>query len=63
MFVGRQVPFKGVSMLLDAVKKISDSVPVELIIIGDGSERARRLTRNARDDLIHVHLMKEPNGP
>jgi len=41
VFVGRLVPFKGVSMLLDAVKTISGSIPVELVIIGEGPERAQ----------------------
>jgi glycosyltransferase involved in cell wall biosynthesis len=39
LFVGRLVPFKGVSMLLEAVKNVSISAPVKLCIVGDGPER------------------------
>jgi len=39
LFVGRLIPIKGVSMMLDAVKKISITIPVELTLIGDGPER------------------------
>ncbi len=39
LFVGRLVPFKGVSMLLEAVKHVLASTPVELAILGDGPER------------------------
>ena len=41
LFVGRLLPFKGVAMLLDAVKQLSASTPVELAVIGDGPERPR----------------------
>jgi glycosyltransferase involved in cell wall biosynthesis len=37
VFVGRLLPFKGVTMLLDAVKALN--FPVKLTIVGDGSER------------------------
>lgn len=39
LFVGRLLPFKGVAMLLDAVKKVSSSIAVELRVVGDGPER------------------------
>jgi glycosyltransferase involved in cell wall biosynthesis len=37
VFVGRLLPFKGVAMLLEAVKALT--FPVKLTIVGDGSER------------------------
>ena len=38
VFVGRLLPVKGVGMLLEAVKALS--FPVQLTIVGEGSERA-----------------------
>ena len=38
VFVGRLLPFKGVGMLLEAIKKLE--FPVILTIVGDGSERS-----------------------
>ncbi len=38
VFVGRLLPFKGVSMLLQAVAQLP--LPFQLVIVGDGSERA-----------------------
>ncbi len=37
LFVGRLLPFKGVSMLLEALKAVS--FPVQLTVVGDGPER------------------------
>jgi len=37
VFVGRLLPFKGVSMLLQAVAQLT--LPFQLVIVGDGSER------------------------
>jgi glycosyltransferase involved in cell wall biosynthesis len=36
LFVGRLVPFKGISMLLEAVGRIAAESPVEVRIVGDG---------------------------
>jgi glycosyltransferase involved in cell wall biosynthesis len=36
LFVGRLVPFKGIPMLLEAVKRFSQESPVEVRIVGDG---------------------------
>jgi len=47
LFVGRLVPFKGVSMLLEAVARISGRFPVELTIAGDGPLRADLESRAA----------------
>ena len=38
VFVGRLLPFKGVAMLLDAIKALD--FPVQLTIVGEGSERS-----------------------
>jgi glycosyltransferase involved in cell wall biosynthesis len=39
LFVGRLIPAKGVSMLLSAVARIRDTVPLKILIAGDGSFR------------------------
>lgn len=39
LFVGRLLPFKGVTMLLDAVKILGRDTPFRLTIVGDGPER------------------------
>ena len=36
VFVGRLVPFKGVSMLLEAVARVKGEWPVNLTLVGDG---------------------------
>lgn len=36
VFVGRFVPFKGVSMLLEAVARIKNELPVVLTLVGEG---------------------------
>lgn len=40
LFLGRLVPVKGVSVLLAAMAQLAMEVPVELIVAGDGPERA-----------------------
>jgi glycosyltransferase involved in cell wall biosynthesis len=47
LFVGRLIPFKGVAMLLEAVRRCRAEFPVELTIIGDGPLR-QELTVLAR---------------
>ncbi len=39
VFVGRLLPFKGVAMLLEALKSLD--FPVHLTVVGEGSERAQ----------------------
>jgi glycosyltransferase involved in cell wall biosynthesis len=39
LFVGRLVERKGVSYLIDAVAQIPPTIPVKLVIIGDGPDR------------------------
>lgn len=36
VFVGRLIPVKGVSMLLEAISRIRSEIPVTLTIVGDG---------------------------
>ncbi len=36
LFVGRLIPVKGVDMLLRAVHRLTERIPVELVIAGDG---------------------------
>ena len=45
VFVGRLLPFKGVSMLLEALKAVS--FPVQLTIVGEGPERVNLETLTA----------------
>jgi len=40
LFVGRLVPFKGVSMLLEAVARVRDAFPVTLTVVGSGPMEA-----------------------
>lgn len=40
LFVGRLLPFKGVAMLLQAIAQVRAHNPVELAIVGAGSEEA-----------------------
>ncbi|MEK7989616.1 MAG: glycosyltransferase [Thiotrichaceae bacterium] len=36
VYVGRLVPFKGVSMLLEAIAQVKDKLPIHLTVIGEG---------------------------
>ena len=40
VFVGRLVPFKGVAMLIEAVRRVKDRIAIELTVVGDGPLRA-----------------------
>ena len=40
LFVGRLIPAKGVSMLLEAVDRVRDEFPIEVTIVGDGPVKA-----------------------
>jgi len=48
LFVGRLLPFKGVSMLLEAVARASREIAISLTVVGDGPIRAD-LERRARE--------------
>lgn len=54
LFVGRLLPFKGVAMLLDALKKVSASTPVELFVVGEGPERVRLERQTAQLGLSQI---------
>lgn len=55
LFVGRLVPFKGLSMLLDALHRVRKERPVDLTIVGEGPAR-KGLEDHARqravDDIV-----------
>lgn len=40
LFVGRLLPFKGVTLLLDAIARVRFDVPISLTVVGDGPIRA-----------------------
>lgn len=46
-FVGRFIPFKGIPMLLEAVARIKDQVPVKLTLIGEGPLEAELQERKS----------------
>lgn len=48
LFVGRLLPFKGVSLLLEAISRVRARLPVTLTIVGEGPIRAD-LERRARE--------------
>jgi glycosyltransferase involved in cell wall biosynthesis len=62
LFVGRLLPFKGVSMLLEAISQVSREVPVTLAIIGDGpiEMELRGLAEKLRIGSIVTFLGKLP---
>jgi glycosyltransferase involved in cell wall biosynthesis len=41
VFIGRLVPFKGVSLLLEAIASLKDKLPLLLTIIGEGPLKAK----------------------
>jgi glycosyltransferase involved in cell wall biosynthesis len=41
VFVGRFQPFKGLPMLLDAIARLKDRLPVRLTVVGDGPLREK----------------------
>ncbi len=55
VFVGRLVPFKGVSLLLKALSTILHNSAFELAIVGDGPER-ERLEKLSQDLALHSHV-------
>lgn len=48
LFLGRLVPLKGANLLLDALARVRTVAPVELVIVGDGPERAALEEHSAR---------------
>ncbi len=40
VFVGRLVPFKGVGMLIEAVRRVKERIPIQLTVVGEGPLRA-----------------------
>ena len=54
LFIGRLVPLKGISDLLDAWPRVTSRVDgMQLVIAGDGAERDRVAGAAARDPTIH----------
>ncbi len=62
LFVGRLLPFKGVSMLLEAISRVSREMPVTLAIVGDGpiEMELRGLAEKLRIGSIVTFLGKLP---
>jgi glycosyltransferase involved in cell wall biosynthesis len=55
LFVGRLLPFKGVSLLLEAVSRVHLEIPISLTIVGDGPIRTdleRRVIELGLVDLV-----------
>lgn len=53
--IGRLVPWKGMSGLIDAVEKVRETIPVSLIIVGSGPEYAslvRTAHRKLKDSCV-----------
>jgi glycosyltransferase involved in cell wall biosynthesis len=48
LFTGRLIPVKGISMLLEAVRRVRGEIPCSLTIVGDGPIRAD-LEREAKE--------------
>jgi glycosyltransferase involved in cell wall biosynthesis len=65
IFVGRLVPFKGVSMLLEAVQRVKNALPITLTIVGNGpleaELRAETAARSIAEEVrfITVNLAPE----
>lgn len=58
VFVGRLVPFKGVAMLIEAVRRVRNEFPVELSVVGDGplKEELEGVARTAGvQDIVRFH--------
>jgi glycosyltransferase involved in cell wall biosynthesis len=51
LFVGRLVARKGVTHLVEAVRRLPPDIPVRLEIVGEGPERPRLAAQIARDGL------------
>ncbi|AXC10143.1 Glycosyl transferase, group 1 [Acidisarcina polymorpha] len=62
LFVGRLLPFKGVSLLLEAVSRVWQEIPITLTIVGDGSMR-EDLKRRAHELHLDDHVTFLGNLP
>lgn len=51
-YVGRLLPFKGVGMLLEAIKHLD--FPIKLTIVGEGPERSNLMLQVKQDKLMDV---------
>jgi len=63
LFVGRLIYKKGVDILLEAFARVVQSVPSQLLIAGDGPERAKlqeRATRLGIADRVHFVGFQQP---
>jgi glycosyltransferase involved in cell wall biosynthesis len=57
VFVGRLVPFKGVGMLIDAVARLAQEIPIQLTIVGEGPMGAEWRDQAARRGIAErVHF-------
>lgn len=58
VYVGRLLPFKGVSMLLEAAERCRSRFPLQVVIVGDGplesALRAETVTRGLQDNVIFM---------
>jgi glycosyltransferase involved in cell wall biosynthesis len=57
LFVGRLIPVKGVSMMLDAVQRVRKNVDIHLTIVGDGPLRRDiedEVKRRELSDVVHL---------
>ena len=54
VFVGRLIPVKGVSMLLEAVAQVRGEIPLRLTIIGDGPTRSALEKESAERSLTDI---------
>jgi glycosyltransferase involved in cell wall biosynthesis len=54
VFVGRLIPAKGVSMLLEAVAQVRGEIPLRLTIIGDGPTRSALEKESAERSLTDI---------
>ncbi|MBK1643684.1 glycosyl transferase [Thiocapsa imhoffii] len=48
VYVGRLVPFKGLGMLLDALARLTDEMPIQLSVVGEGPMAAEWRDQAAR---------------
>ncbi|RYU57385.1 glycosyltransferase family 4 protein [Methylolobus aquaticus] len=64
VFVGRLIPVKGVTMLLEAVQRFRSRQRVELTLVGDGplaSELHREVAERGLDDCVTFAGERSPN--
>ncbi len=54
VFVGRFQPFKGLPMLLEAIARLTDRLPVKLTVVGDGPLREKWENQAKRLHINHL---------